>query len=110
MSQSLIIGTHVQVPAHRMAGVVVTLAGEAPDRRVGVETTDGSIITVRESDVVVDGTAPPPAPPPPAPGHALDLVVFARDLVRRTQHLRGDEAQAVCQLARAYLIAMGRRP
>ncbi|MBX9634504.1 MAG: hypothetical protein K2X44_05930, partial [Magnetospirillum sp.] len=75
-----------------------------------VELADGTIMTVREADVVASTETVPTEPPPPAPGQAIDLIVFASVLARRTGNLTTDEGNALNQLARAYLIAMGRRP
>jgi hypothetical protein len=107
MTAALTIGARVCIPAHSVTGRIVTYSGEAPHRQVSIELADGSIMTVREADVADDDTPPPPVP---EPGHVLDLVVFARDLARRTQHATTEECQALNALARGYLFATGRSP
>lgn len=103
------IGTHVRIPGHGVAGIVATFTGDARERLVSVELADGTIMPVREADVVINDDPPPADPPAPQPGQAIDVIVFARDLARRTQNLTSDESRALNQLARAYLVAMGRR-
>lgn len=104
----LTIGMAVKIPAHRLSGAIATMWGLAPDRRVSIETPDGTIVTVAEAEIECAASEPAAQPPPQQPT-GLDLVMFARDLARRTAQSTSDECRALNGLARAYLVCQGRR-